>query len=202
MAELRDRDAAEQAVAARLSRLSAKHRRELDGLMGDPPSVQNVPPEFWERVQREQEEELAAVLYLLWLMSAEQHGWSGDQASVPAAMAAAGRARTTAASYVETSIQHLSATPTDTLAVFGPGRAANLAVTETTWAATAGAEAAIGVTVGVSLQDRWRTERDARVCPICSPLEKVVRDDWAYRYPSGPPAHPNCRCWIEYAGEQ
>lgn len=44
---------------------------------------------------------------------------------------------------------------------------------------------------------------DDRVCPICEPLHKRLESDWRDQFPLGPPAHPNCRCHLEYvpAGE-
>lgn len=52
--------------------------------------------------------------------------------------------------------------------------------------------------VGDGLTAIWITERDARVCPICSPLNNQRAEAWADKFPSGPPAHPNCRCHLEY----
>jgi hypothetical protein len=45
----------------------------------------------------------------------------------------------------------------------------------------------------------WQTERDASVCPICSPLHNTTADRWPEEYINGPPAHPNCRCWLLWA---
>lgn len=44
----------------------------------------------------------------------------------------------------------------------------------------------------------WKTERDNRVCPRCSPLEGTNEDVWGLVFPEGPgeEAHPNCRCWL------
>lgn len=52
---------------------------------------------------------------------------------------------------------------------------------------------------------RWVTVEDERVCPICEPLHDVVID-FAELFRSGdfvgegPPAHPRCRCFLEYEG--
>ena len=46
----------------------------------------------------------------------------------------------------------------------------------------------------------WKTELDSKVCPICFPLEGEPKDSWEHDFPDGPPAHPRCRCtldWIE-----
>ena len=44
----------------------------------------------------------------------------------------------------------------------------------------------------------WYTERDGRVCPICAPLHRTPEAVWGPVSPGGPPAHPNCRCWLTY----
>jgi hypothetical protein len=85
---------------------------------------------------------------------------------------------------------------------FGPSRVENIAVTETTGAASAAGEIAVDATVGRNEEDRWFTAEDQRVCPICAPLNGKNRSDWSRFFPDGPPAHPRCRCWIEYAFEQ
>jgi hypothetical protein len=42
----------------------------------------------------------------------------------------------------------------------------------------------------------WKAEADA--CEICKFLENNVIEYIAY---DGPPAHPNCRCWVDYSVE-
>lgn len=80
-------------------------------------------------------------------------------------------------------------------------RAVTIGITETTAAGSEGhrqAEAATrtpppgGRTLTVDLV--WNTARDAKVCPICQPLDGTKRDRWAQVYPDGPPGHPRCRC--------
>ena len=44
----------------------------------------------------------------------------------------------------------------------------------------------------------WRTQQDEKVCPICSPLNGTNQRVWGDKYPSGPPSHPNCRCFLIY----
>lgn len=52
--------------------------------------------------------------------------------------------------------------------------------------------------VGDGLTPVWITERDERVCPICAPLDGQPADAWRDGFPFGPPAHPKCRCHLEY----
>lgn len=44
----------------------------------------------------------------------------------------------------------------------------------------------------------WNTQRDERVCPICSPLNGKTQDVWGKQFPNGTPAHPRCRCFLTY----
>ncbi len=85
--------------------------------------------------------------------------------------------------------------------VFGPSRAASIAVSETTAAQSAGGDAGARETFGISLDDKWITEADKRVCPICAPLHQTRREFWGKKYIDGPPAHVNCRCVVKYANE-
>lgn len=83
--------------------------------------------------------------------------------------------------------------------IFGPTRAEAIAVTETTAAQHAGGEAAVNANLGLEEMDLWITRQDEKVCPICQPLDRLPRSRWTSQQPSGPPAHPNCRCYIEFA---
>jgi len=83
--------------------------------------------------------------------------------------------------------------------IFGPERAESVATTETTAAQSAGAESAASAAGVLSDRDIWWTEADGRVCRTCGPLHRTGRRVWSQKFPDGPPAHPNCRCWIEYA---
>lgn len=85
--------------------------------------------------------------------------------------------------------------------VFGAARAAVVAVTETTRTITAAEEwvrREFQAATGVLMKRRWRTENDAKVCPICNPLHQKLEADWPATLKAGPPAHPNCRCWLTY----
>jgi hypothetical protein len=51
----------------------------------------------------------------------------------------------------------------------------------------------------------WKVEKDpntgmpdSRVCPICEPMNDVPRPMLPPQYRYGPPAHPWCRCWMEW----
>lgn len=101
--------------------------------------------------------------------------------------------------------------------ILGPSRAASMGTTEATKAVTAGGEAQIARVEreGVDIVRLWQhqTHRppghaNAMVnpCPICSPLEDrrletlppIPTHETGKTLQDGPPAHPNCDCFIEY----
>ena len=225
MAELKNRNAHEEAFALGLGRVANRHRHQLeDGLTAD----FAAPPGYWEQVQRETEEELTALLLLLFITAADQHGL--DDATVPvlAQGYAGAQAREVAAGYVTTSRERLGRwaaewrergrptgpgqaagerpTAADVrdmgLSIFGPDRIEGITVGEVTAAVSAGGEAAARAAGQASDDDLWRTEQDDKVCPICAPLEGAKRSRWSLKFPAGPPAHTRCRCWLDYARDR
>lgn len=48
----------------------------------------------------------------------------------------------------------------------------------------------------IKLEAFWMTEPGA--CPICEPLDNTPRAEWSRKFPKGPKAHPNCRCWLDW----
>jgi hypothetical protein len=228
MADFLARSEYETEFARRLGRLSNRHRQELESYLGNPPDPANVPQEFWDKVQRETEEEFMLLMLLIFAASAMQHGLPEDAARRQADQWAQGQAPQLAADYVVNSRDMLergaaalnagqsngqvgelksrgpvprSAVTELTISIFGPARVENIAISETTDAATAGGEAAIAQTVGQSPEDLWITEDDGKVCKICRPLHRQPRRVWAVQFPNGPKAHPRCRCWIKYANQ-
>lgn len=262
--EIPNRTDYDAAFARKLSRLNARQRRELIALLGHPPNIANVPASFWEKVRKENEDELAAALLLLFAESFFFHARAAgvdprrlQSAGLNAAQHyAATKARETADAIVKSArerIEKLAAekwshrpttkppatpgatappttppveppTPTpaqqaaidaanevltkaevaaDVAKVWGPTAAAATAVTETTAAQTAGGEAAVNRTVGISDDDIWRIHPElsaSGTCPICRPYDGRPRRIWAVEFPAGPPAHRNCNCEIIYAG--
>lgn len=86
-------------------------------------------------------------------------------------------------------------------------RWANMAATEVTRAAVAGGEYSASVHDAGMTEPAlafWYTstnkkgQPDDRVCRICRPLHLTERENWQQYFPEGPPAHPMCRCWIDY----
>lgn len=85
-------------------------------------------------------------------------------------------------------------------AIFGESRAESNAITETTAADSGGGRGVVDAAIdgGLDVAMLWVTERDAKVCPICRPLDGKPEDVWGRQFPKGPPAHPRCRCELEY----
>jgi len=212
MANLKDRDKREDSFRKRLTSLSAKHRKELEKLLGDPPNPDNVPQEFWDRVERETEEQITLALLLIFLMGFRQHAPKEPKETAldEAKKYATEQARKLASQFTVHSkklankIRDIGKkeTKAKVKSIFGPERAEGIAVTETTAATSQAGERAVVRTVGFTSNDTWFTENDARVCPICAPLHNTKRVVWGAQFPEGPPAHPVCRCWIHYALEK
>ena len=78
--------------------------------------------------------------------------------------------------------------------LFGEARAKRIAVTEITRLYARGNQIAWEGTGFVGAV-KWMTSKDDLVCPICAPLDGTIigiGDIDAH-----PPAHVNCRCWIQ-----
>ena len=84
---------------------------------------------------------------------------------------------------------------------FSPQKAVNIGVTETTKAATTGETDTVKryeQQTGQRVTKTWITEADGRVCPICRPLHGRSLSDVPAQYRDGPPAHGNCRCYLNF----
>lgn len=89
--------------------------------------------------------------------------------------------------------------------VIGDAKAGRAATTETTVAQSAGGDAGIEATVGISLDDLWINRPSlsrSGPCEICKPLHMTRREQWETQFPGGPPAHENCVCEVRYANLQ
>lgn len=218
MAELFGRDVKEQAFAKKLGALFAKHRRELERVAGYPPDPAKIPAEFWEKVEEDNREALAAFLFLVWTESAIQHGMTKR------------RAEELGAAWRDARAQELSSTLTRNTrdwvsqvghadGALGPARAATIARTETTIARTAGIlgvnsdpESSILTDDGRRLEtigsdggaERSRTGKAVLVwqlevirsvqthCEFCPMMAGAGEEVWGKYVPSGPSAHILC----------
>lgn len=221
MPGLTNRNAMQAEFGRAMGKLNAKFRKELLRLAGDPPDLARVPPEFWQRVQRESETEMTALLLFIFAASAGQHGMDRDLSRFQAETYAANRGSFVAERFVSHSRDKLllaqmrieqqqSRIILDTGRIsdaagielrkriantFGTGRAAGIATTETTAAESGGINAAV--------EDMPPDERPQRVwflgpcrhCTFCPMIAGTVHEFWS-GFISGPPAHVNCCCTI------
>lgn len=84
MAELPNREQLESNFAKRFGKLARRQQREIKRLFGDPPDFQNIPEQFWLKMQRETDAELYAILLLIFDESAIYHGWDTPESGLAA----------------------------------------------------------------------------------------------------------------------
>lgn len=217
MADIPDREKHEASFTHNLNRLMAKHRRELERIAGWPPDLSRVPAEFWQRVEEDLRKQNEAALLLFFLLVTARHGADDRTGRQLANGYVSGRARVIASRFAANSRERAHALQRDVRgmataitktafrdrlkSILGPAKAEEIAVTEITAATSAASGSAMATFGRTSADDTWFTEEDARVCPICEPLNRVKRQKWEGLFPSGPPAHKRCRCWIRYHSE-
>ena len=183
--ELPNRAEHDSQAAAVLAKLYGQHRRELEGILAHDPDIANVPAEFWERVRRETEEDVAALLFLVFLASATLHGsgstprsggsaageavdaalrWSGQQARLRAHDQVTGSRELLQRAMMEWQAQRAAGNPVTgaeigerLVTIFGPNRAAREALDMVTTAQTAGGEWLMAHVGLLSAQDEWKT---------------------------------------------
>ncbi len=204
-------------LAGDMARTMRPRADQLTSYLNADPSGKSVPEAFWSEVEAEQQKLLALYLLLVWRESSTRHRWTGSQMIARGESWSAGRSGDVAKGFVDHSRAMLETatsewenretrpTPQEVsdrvTKVLGPDRNANIAITEVSNAVTDASEAAMSELELLSEEDTWHTENDASVCPICQPLHRQPRSVWEPRFDGGPPAHPNCRCWISYANE-
>lgn len=223
--DLPERASHEERLTGIMQALNDQWKEELLLYLGNPPDIDNVPAEFWDRVEQEQRDAALVALLLIYLHSARVHSQrflstepQSERLKIETRIAQDGKlwafdkASNLAADFRSNSRDWLvtkssdwfgkPVTPDELRAeidpIFGDSRAENIGVTETTSAITAGATAGVENTVGLSDDDLWITENDSSVCPICSPLHKTRRPVWSAKFPNGPGAHPRCRCYLQF----
>ena len=215
MADLPGRSSFEQRMARILGRLLGAQMGRLLELMGDPPSLDNVPADFWDQSGRELQAAIAPMVRDVYLTQAAEvlsdtplgveWGTVNTAASEWAASASfdlirglnetSRRAVQQAVSRFFTDQQTIGDLREQLTGVFGPVRADMIASTEVTRAAVEGERALIRdlERQGVQFVPTWRTSEDERVCPLCGPRADQAIMDGQY-----PPIHPRCRCWVTH----
>lgn len=215
--DVNNREEKERKLVRELSRIFGERFESVMDLLGDPPNIANVPPEYWRQFSAELVTAISNALnetfYEQFTESLEEFGLSADtgQAS-EAALDFVRRysfnlvkdieATTITALrkeinfYFETGDMSINDLAGRLYRWYSPVRAEMIAITETTRAAVQGeldTVMRIAAETGTLFEPVWQTANDERVCPICGPRHDKVIDDDFY-----PPAHPRCRCWVNH----
>lgn len=233
------RTAAEADLTAVLRRLNQEGRKRINAALSQYGTVQAIPQAIWEQLAREVDEDAAAIMLLLMLGSYERTqravGASPTETELSIAQerarpVAAAMGRQVVRDYLDgakASIAQKMAAVDDAVGaavvatdkvkatvdeVLDDDRLERTVSTSTTRGMTVGQVSAgedESRRRGVAIDYKWRTERDSRVCPVCSPLDGQPSTKWEsilsgkqtaatiQQVLSGPPAHPNCRCKLE-----
>jgi hypothetical protein len=207
-------------VQAALEKCRGRQRRELIRVLNTRALADDVPNEFWTRAI-DCERSAWLLLLPIFALGAARLGRdlgvdvSRDAANVLAGQYVRNRAAALARAAVDGSRSAVAAildrlrddgkrTRADldeALDVpFGRARAEGAAITETTAANSAGERRVVSAIrdTGADVDGVWKTERDTKVCRVCRNLQGKGEDVWTVPFPEGPPAHPRCRCWVDY----
>lgn len=52
---------------------------------------------------------------------------------------------------------------------------------------------------GIEVETYWTLDPQSNWCPICLALADTPEREWSIEFPKGPPAHPNCRCFLTHS---
>lgn len=193
---------------------------QLDGileLLGDPPDLTKIPPEFWGGLTASmaatvrpllEKAALAAAQRLVldpgigvdWGLVAEDAARWASQYSYNLVTGLTNTTRRVLQEKVTQFIREPGRTIGDLMGdlepYFGKMRAQMIAVTETTRAFAEGEKQAVAQAreYGFRMVAIWHTNRDELVCSICASADGKPEPEWGLA--TGPPAHPRCRCWI------
>jgi len=223
MADIPNRDELERILARKLGGLSRRQMGKLLELMGDPPSLENVPLSFWDDAGMELGQAVIPFSERVYLEAAERMlekvsigvDWSLVNE------AASGWAQQYSYNLVsginDTTRRAVSRAVSNFFEqgwtfgdlrqrlgnIYSPVRAEMIARTEVT---RAGVEGERGVVKeiekqGIRMVEVWQTRNDEIVCPICGPRHGKKRGD-GWNANDGPPAHPRCRCWTNHEFEK
>jgi len=217
MPPIPNRDELERQYTRALSRLLQKYGGNLLEKLGDPPSLDNIPPEFWDDEAQELLRVLRPFGERVYLDAAQMMISEGLDIGIDWSLVNE-RAADWAAQYTGELVRGIDRTTRDRVANavsryyrdaltrgeleeqimragFGPSRAENIAVTEITRAASEGEQGMARelANQGIRMIPMWQTNNDELVCPLCGPRHNKEITDGVY-----PPMHPRCRCWVTY----
>jgi len=215
MPDLANRAQLERAYRRLMSKLLQAYGGNMLEKLGDPPSMSNLPPGFWDGESEAMINALAPFGERVFLDAAQQMMTAlpsaVDWALVnEGAVAWANRYTFDLVRGLTDTNRRLLQTSLDAyfsqgqtigqfeqrlMNSFGAVRAEMIAVTEVTRAASEGEQqiARELAKQGISLVPVWQTNNDGLVCPICGPRHNKEITDGEY-----PPSHPRCRCWVNH----
>ena len=216
-----NRDVIERKLARLLGRQFRDQIDELMDLLGDPPNPTNIPVNWWDKISKNMRIVMFPVMVDIFIQQvsafvekinigvdwALANEWAinwGNKYTFELVAGITDRTR-------EVISKSMEAFWWDGLSVsdfanmleptFGPARAATIAVTETTRAAVQGELAVVNyieiMLPNVEMIAIWQTVNDEAVCDICGPRNQTTAEEGGWEGDE-PPAHPNCRCWLNY----
>lgn len=217
-APVAQRDKFEREMERKLGRIWKEQRDELMRLLGDPPSLSNVPQSYWNNVGAAIRKVIAPIFEEIFREQATalitQVGIGVDWALINS------RAADWALTHTVNFITGIQNTERQTIAdlinkffssewsledlagrinsfLFDSRRASQIAITEVTRAAVQAEVATVNILEAeyrfLNFKPFWITANDDRVCEICGPrhMKEIDGEDF-------PPAHVNCRCEVFY----
>ena len=223
MAKVKNREELERRLARRIGKAHGEALKQLLDFLGDPPTWDDVPQDFWETSGKALRGAIGPIMEEIYLLQAEtlleEFGGIGvdwDLVNQAAADWAREHARDLVNELQTNSYEQARLAVADFYEqgltmedleaklgrIYGPTRAETIAVTEVTRAATEGERGVVDdlAQLGIKMIEFWATENDDLVCVICGPRnEKREGDGWTKS--DGPPAHPKCRCWVNHEME-
>lgn len=228
MPDLITRSDWEAELARRFSANMRANLKKLLVHLGDPPNMDDVPASFWTEMESGLQNELHPVMMDIYIESAEQMlgatplGVDWGIVNEGAAVFADEYAFSLVTQITDTQRKatqdwvarfYRDGLTLDDLKAglakpYGPVRAELIASTEVTRAAVQGEIGFLQelVASGIPVKRDWATSEDEDVCVICVPLgehDPVGFTEYFIHPISGtpydqPPAHPRCRCWLNY----
>jgi len=217
--EVKDwRTDAETRLKRKLDAFFKKMNDRIAGFLSTSPAWSDIPEAFWGEVGLEMQDIVGAELYSVALNSAQRLGsqlpltynwelvnnralefinnyWYREVGYITGTSRQTVQDSLTAFYEQGLTRQELE----DRLVKFGDIRAEQIAVTEVTRASAEGERAIVDelAVEGVTMVEVWMTNEDEKVCDICGDRDgKEEGDGWGRE--DGPPAHVNCRCWVNH----
>lgn len=216
MTEFVNRTEIERKLARVLSRDLRGELDKLMGYLGDPPDLSRVPAEYWNNGWRGIQKDVEPILVATFIQQAEAAmnvvgvgvdwalvnthavSWARDH-SAEVLKQLFNRTYEGVNTLVPEAYQQGWTMRELEIALeryHSPVRAELIAITETTRAAVEGERAFVAQLEkegGFQMVPIWVTDEDDRVCPICKPRDRKPITNGMF-----PPAHPRCRCYVDY----